>query len=202
MKLFDPSLRINLNPQIFALDEFVMLDVEASGLGHSSYPVEVALASSTGAHANFLIKPTTDWLEQGEWDKNAEKLHGLSQQQLLQHGDNIVSIAQQLNKYLCGKLVLCNDLTFDGFWLTQLFKAANTSVTFYLIDLSALFDYWGEEKARLYKEEYSKMLNTNEHRALPDAKRFVGAYLAFVKNECYFQVLQPKRNNHLVSFET
>jgi DNA polymerase III alpha subunit (gram-positive type) len=181
MKLFDPSLSVNLNPKNCALDEFVMLDVEASGLGHSSYPVEVAFASSTGAQANFLIKPTTDWLEKGEWDKSAEKLHGLSQQQLLQKGDNIVSVAQQLNKYLCSKLVLCNDLTFDGFWLTQLFQAANTSVTFHLIDLSDLFDFWGEEKAHLYKEEYGKTLNTNEHRALPDAKRFVKAYLAFVK---------------------
>lgn len=183
MKIFDPSLRVNLNPQNFALDEFVMLDVEASGLGHSSYPVEVAYASSTGEHADFLIKPTTEWLEKGEWDNNAERLHGLSQQQLLEQGDNIVNVAQQLNKYLCGKLVLCNDLTFDGFWLSQLFKAANISVAFHLTDLSALFDYWGEQKAHLFKEEYGKTLNTNEHRALPDAKRFVKAYQAFVKKQ-------------------
>ncbi|ATD04704.1 hypothetical protein PTE01_25370 [Pseudoalteromonas tetraodonis GFC] len=178
MKLFDPSLRINLNRQNFELDEFIMIDVEASGLRHSSYPVEVAFASSTAAQANFLIKPTSEWLEKGEWDKNAEKLHGLSQQQLLQHGDNIVNVAQQLNKYLCGKLVLCNDLTYDGAWLSQLFKAANTSVTFHLMDLSALFDFWGEQKTKVFKEEYGKTLNTNEHRALPDAKRFVETYQA------------------------
>lgn len=183
MKLFDPSLRVNLNPQNFALDEFVVLDVEASGLGHSSYPVEVAYASSSGREESYFIKPTSYWLEHGEWDENAERLHGLSHQQLLQQGDNIVSVALQLNKYLCGKLVMCHDLTFDGFWLTQLFKAANTSVTFHLIDLSELFDFWGEEKAHLYKEEYGKTLNTNEHRALPDAKRFVEAYRAFLKRQ-------------------
>jgi len=183
MKLFDPSLRINLNHQNVKLDEFIILDVEASGLGHSSYPVEVAFASSSGEQADFLINPTTEWLEKGEWDKNAETLHGLSQQTLLFTGSCIVNVAQQLNKYLCGKLVLCNDLAFDGFWLTQLFKAANTSVTFHLMDLSALFDFWGEQKTKVFKEEYGKTLNTNEHRALPDAKRFVETYLAFVKKQ-------------------
>ncbi|WP_462146392.1 exonuclease domain-containing protein [Pseudoalteromonas gelatinilytica] len=183
MKLFDPSLRVNLNPQNFALDEFVMLDVEASGLGHSSYPVEVAFASSTGRQASYLIQPTSYWLAHGEWDENAERLHGLSQQTLLFTGSCIANVAQQLNKYLCGKLVLCNDLAFDGFWLSQLFKAANTSVTFHLMDLSALFDFWGEQKKKVFKEEYGKTLNTNEHRALPDAKRFVETYQAFVKKQ-------------------
>jgi len=33
MKLFDPSIRLNLNKHNVELDEFIFLDIEASGLG-------------------------------------------------------------------------------------------------------------------------------------------------------------------------
>jgi len=58
MKLFDPTVRVHLSPSNSAMDEFIFLDIEASGLSFSSYPIEVAYASSRGRSGAYLIKPS------------------------------------------------------------------------------------------------------------------------------------------------
>jgi DNA polymerase III alpha subunit (gram-positive type) len=158
MKLFDPSLRINLNKHNFELNEFIFLDIEASGLGSGTFPIEIAYASSTGDKNEFLIKPTNDWLNHGSWCSNAEHdIHKISRDMLIENGMNVLDVANALNKSLCGKLVLCNDLEYDGVWLTQLFKAANIGVQFTLTDLRYLYEYWGEDKANAFKEVYQTL---------------------------------------------
>lgn len=177
MKLFDPSLRLNLNKHNVELDEFIFLDIEASGLGSGTFPIEVAYASSMGDKNEYLIKPTDDWLQHGVWCSNAEvNIHNISCEMLVQNGVNIFEVANALNTALCGKLVLCNDLEYDGVWLTQLFKAANVSVMFSLTDIRYLYEYWGEEKTIVFKEAYESIAPKTCHRALPDADRFVRAF--------------------------
>jgi hypothetical protein len=81
-----------------------------------------------------------------------------------------------LNKALCGKLVLCNDLEYDGVWITHLFKAANIGVQFTLTDIRYLYEYWGEDKANAFKKAYESIVTITCHRALPDAERFVKTF--------------------------
>ena len=178
MKLFDPSLRINLNKHNFELTEFIFLDIEASGfLGSGTFPIEVAYASSIGDKNEFLIKPTEDWLNHGSWCSNAEyQIHKISREMLIENGEDVFAVANALNNALCGKLVLCNDLEYDGVWLTQLFKAANTGVQFTLTDIRYLYEYWDEDKANAFKKAYKSIVTITCHRALPDAERFVEAF--------------------------
>ena len=177
MKLYDPSLRINLNKHNFLLDEFIFLDIEASSLGHRSFPIEVAYASSLGDQKSYLIKPTKYWLENGSWCSSAEfSIHKISKYMLAKHGINPVDVANSLNEALCGKLVLCNDLEYDGVWLSQLFKAANVSVMFSLTDLRYLYEFWGENKTHSFKQNYDAISPSTIHRSLPDAQRFVDAF--------------------------
>lgn len=177
MKIFDPSVHINLSSQNSQLDEFVFLDIEASGLGFNSYPIEVAYATSSGEAASVLIKPEYDWLESGEWDNNAERnIHKIALHALLQDGRSAKAVAAELNSALKGKLIFCNDLAYDGVWLAKLFKAADIGVEFFLTDIRAFFELVGEEKTRSFKSAYESISVETMHRALPDARRFVSAY--------------------------
>lgn len=177
MKLYDPSLRISLNKHNFLLDEFIFLDIEASGLGLGSYPIEVAYVSSTGDKNSYLIESTDEWINDGLWCSNAEtSIHKISQDMLAQHGINPVAVVNSLNEALSGKLVLCNDLDYDGVWLTQLFKAANVGVMFLLTDIRYLYEYWGESKTHNFKKSYAAISPSTTHRALPDAQRFVDTF--------------------------
>jgi hypothetical protein len=185
MKLFDPSLRINLNKHNFELtEEFIFLDIEASGLGSLTFPIEVAYVSSIGDKNEFLIKPTDDWFNHGSWCSDAERdIHKISREMLIENGVSLFCVARALNKALCGKLVLCNDLEYDGVWLTLLFKAANVSVMFSLTDIRYLYEYWGEEKTTAFKWAYKSIIPSASHRALPDAERFVTAFKVMNYNE-------------------
>ncbi|TMP53582.1 hypothetical protein [Pseudoalteromonas sp. S1688] len=177
MKIFDPSIHINLSSQNSQLDEFVFLDIEASGLGFNSYPIEVAYATSNDETASALIKPNHDWLESGEWDSNAERnIHKITQHVLLEQGKSAKAVAAELNSALKGKLIFCNDLAYDGVWLAKLFKVADVGVEFFLTDIRAFFDFIGKEKTSSYKSAYEDISVETIHRALPDALRFVSAY--------------------------
>ena len=50
-----------------------VIDIEASGFGLSSYPIEIGLVLANGATYCALVKPHTSW---GHWDRGAEKVHG------------------------------------------------------------------------------------------------------------------------------
>jgi hypothetical protein len=95
---------------------------------------------------------------------------------LAQYGINPVDVANSLNEALCGRLVLCNDLDYDGVWLTELFKAANVGVMFSLTDIRYLYEAWGEDKTHNFKQSYDAIAPSTIHRALPDAQRFVDAF--------------------------
>lgn len=183
MKIFDPSIHINLSNQNVDLDEFVFLDIEASGLNFDSFPIEVAYASSNGDENSFLIKPTADWQAHGEWDIHAEmEIHKIQLQTLLSQGESAKTVATALNHSLKGKLILCNDLAYDGVWLAQLFKAAGVGVEFFLADVSTFFDFIGTDKTQCFKLAYQGIPVETSHRALPDALRFVSAYNLTVKD--------------------
>lgn len=101
MKIFDPSIHLSLSKQNIHIDEFVFLDIEASGLDFDSFPIEVAFASSNGDKATYLIKPTYDWQEDGQWDTGAElTIHHISLDDLLTHGDSAKDVALALNSAL------------------------------------------------------------------------------------------------------
>lgn len=52
----------------------IMLDVEASGFGRGSYPIEIGLAFPDGTSVAYLLRPEPDWVH---WDEGAEQVHGL-----------------------------------------------------------------------------------------------------------------------------
>ncbi|TPH15750.1 hypothetical protein [Litorilituus lipolyticus] len=182
MKFFDPTTRDTLTQQNSFFDEFIILDIEASSLGFTSYPIEVAITSSMGQSASYLIQPITIWQKQGEWDVYAEKyIHKISQEMLITNGENVISVARNLNKMFRGKLLFCGNLEYDGIWLCKLFQAANVGVEFHLTDLTYLLESWGASKTEQFWNIYNNITNSQPHRALPDTKRFVDAYTKLIE---------------------
>lgn len=80
------------------------IDFEASGIAPDSYPIEVAVVSNETVYSS-LIKPIRYWTH---WSFDAQDMHGLTQDHLLQEGDTPGAVAEQMNQLFSGQ-VLCSD---------------------------------------------------------------------------------------------
>ena len=112
-----------------------VLDMEASGFGKASYPVEIGYALPDGRSYCTLIQPTHDWTH---WDTAAEALHGISRDSLLRHGRPVADVARHLNDQLRGQTLYCDGWAHDYAWLAALFDAAGLHQAFKLDSLRAL----------------------------------------------------------------
>jgi hypothetical protein len=70
-----------------------IIDVEASGLGSLSYPIEVGISMANGKKYCSLIQPEPGWVH---WDESAEAVHHLTREQLRVHGAPPAEVADTL----------------------------------------------------------------------------------------------------------
>lgn len=155
----------------------VVLDIEASGLGRGSYPIEVGYVLPDGRANCLLIKPFADWQM---WDLKAEQLHGISRPQLQRSGLDVVTVAETLNRELAGMTVYSDAWGNDQSWLALLFDCAERVQGFRLEALSALFS---EAQLRLWtatKRAVMRDLALGRHRASNDARILQQTYLRIV----------------------
>lgn len=145
----------------------IILDIEASGFGAGSYPVEIGYADASGQGWSAQVQPHTDWLH---WDMEAEKLHQQSRQSLEVHGHTAREIALHLNHVFCGKTVYTDGWYQDFVWLHSLYEAAGLNPNFKLEDLRLTLT--AEQKAVWHETKQILRDNTalQHHRALADAK--------------------------------
>ncbi|GGX51088.1 3'-5' exonuclease [Saccharospirillum salsuginis] len=144
-----------------------ILDIEASGFGRGSYPIEVGVATETGDEYAWLITPEPDW---DHWDDDAEAIHGIRRDQLLSEGYPVTLVADQLNELLEGQIMYSDGWGFDSGWLALLFYHARKTMTFRLETLPRILsDYqlsiWDETKERIRREQ-----QLTHHRAGKDAR--------------------------------
>ncbi|MFT7721493.1 MAG: hypothetical protein QM788_01465 [Roseateles sp.] len=144
-----------------------ILDIEASGFGPGSYPIEVGFVAPDGALFCALVRPEPDWLH---WDAAAEALHGISRELLLRHGRPARWLAEQINQRLAGQTVYCDGWGQDYPWLARLYDAAGLSPAFRLDDLRRLLS---EPEARRWggvTEAVRARQQIGRHRASSDAR--------------------------------
>lgn len=144
-----------------------ILDVEASGFGRGSYPIEVGFVAPDGHLFCSLIKPLPDWQH---WDEAAQALHGISRELLHQHGRTAEWVAAEINRRLAGQTVYCDAWAHDYPWLARLFDVAGMVPRFKLADLRSLLSE--DESARWHETlaEVRDELRLQRHRASTDAK--------------------------------
>lgn len=97
----------------------VFLDFEASSLGKHSYPIEVAWVFEDGRSTSFLIRPLPSWTD---WSDEAERIHGISRDQLVAEGTSVVAVVQQMTAELPGHELHASSPSWDGKWLSVLLR--------------------------------------------------------------------------------
>ena len=144
----------------------LIIDIEASGFGATSYPIEVGIALEDDQKYCTLIKPASSWTH---WDEGAETVHHISRDTLNSHGKALLSVCKQLNLLLAGKTIYTDGWVVDKPWLLTLFSEAKIAMNFQISALEmilseAQMECWHETKDQILKEE-----NGTRHRASYDA---------------------------------
>lgn len=149
------------------MDLPIVIDVEASGLGRGSYPIEVGVALADARSECLLVRPEPGWRH---WDRCAERLHGICRETLFQHGRPAAEVARTLNRMLAGAVVYSDAWGNDHSWLSLLFDVAELVPTFRLESLRSLLD---ESQLPLWhatRQQAERDLALRRHRASSDAR--------------------------------
>ncbi len=144
-----------------------VLDIEASGFGRASYPIEVGYVLPDGSSFCTLIQPTSQWTH---WDATAEDVHHIRREALERYGRSVHEVARLLNQRLRGMTVYSDGWANDYPWLGALYEEANLSPTFRLESLRTLLN---EEEASLWhdtKQRIGHEVKLPRHRASADAR--------------------------------
>lgn len=157
-----------------------VLDVEASGFGSASYPIEVGVVTADGSRYCRLIKPFQDWQF---WDKEAETLHGITRDALFENGRLGKEVCQELNRLYTNRTLYSDAWVVDYPWVRELFGHAQIDMQFRISAIEMLLNetqlaHWDETKAQV-----THTLKLPRHRASNDAEIIQKTYLAIVANE-------------------
>lgn len=144
-----------------------ILDIEASGFGLGSYPIEVGIVMADGRSWCSLVKPEPSW---EHWDPNAATLHGICRDQLEASGRSTRDIATNLNQWLKGMVVYTDAWAHDYTWLNKIFEAASMSPQFRLENLRALLSDDEAHRWHDIKMAVANKLALTRHRASSDAR--------------------------------
>ena len=145
---------------------YTFIDVEASGLGVGSYPIEVGVAMADTSMHCTLIRPDDDWIH---WDNQAEDLHGITREILLVNGKSILKVAMLLNEWLDGQTVYSDAWGNDSCWLGLLFERASLQQRFKIDSVVSLLSQEQMELWHPKKIEVTKRMDLKRHRASSDA---------------------------------
>ena len=144
-----------------------VLDIEASGFGRHSYPIEVGYALPDGRAVCMLVKPPVDWTH---WDETAQQVHGITRETLQTHGRPVEEVARTLNADLAGMTVYCDGWAHDYAWLAALFEAAHIRAGFKLDSVGSLLTDARLERLDAARKAALTEMGLTRHRASNDAR--------------------------------
>ena len=143
------------------------LDIEASGFGRHSYPIEVGYVMDDGRAWCTLIRPLPEWTH---WDPEAARVHGITREALQKHGRDPIVVARSLNEALAGRTVYCDGWAHDYPWLATLFDAADLAPRFHLESAAALLPGDLLDRLDTARQHAQATLGLGRHRASGDAR--------------------------------
>ncbi len=144
-----------------------VLDVEASGFGRNSYPIEVGFVLPDGHTFCTLIRPLEHWTH---WDAQAALTHHIPRTLLQARGQSVAEVAHKLNVDLRGQTVYSDGWVNDYSWLGALYDAADMTPTFRLENLRVLLTEAEAEQWHRTKAEIGAERGAQRHRASADAR--------------------------------
>jgi hypothetical protein len=144
-----------------------IMDIEASGFGRGSYPIEVGLALPDGTTYCSLIRPAPHWTH---WDAGAERLHQITPKVLSEFGKPVLEVATCLNERLRQQTVYTDGWANDYSWLGLLFDEVEMTPAFRLENLRRILSE--DEVALWHAAKDAELAATPQqrHRASTDAR--------------------------------
>lgn len=142
------------------LADIRFIDVEASGLHQGSFPLQFGWSGLNLMPKSVLVRPTVAWT-QDLYDPLSFDIHGISYDDAMSSGHDVVEVAHLLNRELSGKVVATDSPGYDGGWIMELSVASNVPLAFKWSDfgqifqsetLSPVFDRWCVSKYHLLQE--------------------------------------------------
>ncbi len=151
-----------------------IIDIEASGFGRGSYPIEIGFALQDRELHSYLIRPESDWTH---WSPQAEDVHHIPRPVLLKEGMSARELAMMLNNKLRGMTLYSDAWSHDTSWAALLFDAAELVQRFRIDSLSRLLtadeiSSWTDVKRSVIDE-----LQITPHRARNDVQALQETYL-------------------------
>lgn len=143
-----------------------IIDLEASGFGPDSYPIEVGLALDEGERYCRLIKPKPEWTH---WSHEAEAHHKIPRENLLEFGASAEHVATELNKRLFNCTVYSDGWVVDQSWMIKLFYRAGLPMQFRISPLEMILNEQQMINWHQTKEKVLQELALERHRASNDA---------------------------------
>ncbi|ADM10020.1 hypothetical protein PB2503_09839 [Parvularcula bermudensis HTCC2503] len=161
-------------PEAQAQPPIAFIDIEASGLGPHSWPIEVGWVFETGdAHA-LLVKPADQWSMKA-WEKSAEALHRITPNRLITEGRDPLETALILNAAIGSATVYSDAPDYDSFWLFRLYDAAGIKPNYILNDIGDLLrPIWPREPKELVALASDE--KPHAHRAAADVLHLQAMY--------------------------
>lgn len=144
-----------------------VMDLEASGFGQGSYPIEVGYVLADGSSFCTLIRPFDDWIH---WNESAQQLHGISREMLIQYGKSPLQVVHLLNENLEGLTLYSDGWSQDNSWLLKLYDRVGLWPSF---KLDTIRNIISEEQTGFWHkahEQAQQELNIQRHRASSDAR--------------------------------
>lgn len=143
------------------------LDIEASGFGRRSYPIEIGYVRADGLSWCTLVRPLPEWTH---WDAGAERVHGIARDTLLRHGRPAEEVARALNEGLAGQTVYCDGWAHDFTWMATLFESAGLPQRFRLESVQRLLDERTRPALAAALQRVRAAPGLQRHRASSDAR--------------------------------
>jgi hypothetical protein len=172
----------------------VFIDIEASAL-RNGYPIELGWAFADRSRRQVvseavLLDPSgTVWLASHAWDPTAERLHGITRENLAAGGISPRMVVDRFESALAGARELYSDsVDMDGPWLKMIYAGASAACTITLKPAQSLIVRtadlvrMGDLDFTAAEAEARKRAGPR-HRAAPDSAYW--AHLWLLVNEAY-----------------
>lgn len=160
--------------------DVTFIDFEASAF--FGYPIEIGWATldvstSLITSDSYLIHPTDEWLnEEDRWSPRSERVHGISQQQLMDAGLAVGDVCRRADEVLSGKKVYATDPSYDTRWAGELYQAAGMKRSFEIIGTDELFTDINTS-VKQQSVQTARRLSKPTHRARDDCEFLATVYL-------------------------
>ena len=157
----------------------IIIDIEASGFGRDSYPIEIGLVLENRQTHCFLIKPEPEW---NHWDKEGEAMHGISRDTLLKYGHSTKEVGNFLNELLIGKTIYSDGWSYDQTWLHVLYESIEKTPLFRIDTLTRLLNESQINRWDIMKNKLLRKYNMQRHRATNDAILLQKTYASLINH--------------------